>query len=142
MADITNAEMVEIIKEAKANARKGLVTKITDKKNLTTEDKFKMSLCRLFVRYANQHRLTTTEMHKLTGIEMSRLSEILHYKVKKFTIDRLLIYLNVLAKHSNRIKAHVQLLEQAMNLPVQTLQDTKKMCKEMKNIIKPAFNKK
>lgn len=127
-----NNEMLEIIKEAQTKAKKRQLTTITDKTHLTTEDKFKISLCRFFVQYLNEHKMKPIDLHKQTGIEQSRISEILHYKITKFTIDKLLGWLNVLAEYSPKIKEHLHFLEEAMSMPIMTVQKTKRLTKDIK----------
>lgn len=132
--NISNEEMLEIIKEAKTKAKKRQLTTISDKSQLSTEDKFKMSLCRFFVQYLNEHKMKPRELHDLTGIEQSRISEILHYKITKFTIDKLLSWLNILAEHSPQIREHLHFLEEAMNLPIQSVNKTKKLTSNIKKV--------
>jgi uncharacterized protein Smg (DUF494 family) len=74
------------------------------------------------------------DLHKQTGIEQSRISEILHYKITKFTIDKLLVWLNVLADYSPKIKEHLHFLEQAMSMPIMTVNKTKKLTRDIKKI--------
>lgn len=131
---ISNEEMIDIIKEAKQKAKKRQLTTISEKDHLTTEEKFKISLCKFFVQYINEHKMKPIDLHKQTGIEQSRISEILHYKISKFTIDKLLVWLNVLAKYSPKIKEHLHFLEEAMNLPILTVKQTKKLTKNIKQI--------
>ena len=131
---INNDDMLEIIKEAKNKAKKRQLTTISDKSHLTTEDKFKISLCKFFVQYLNEHKMKPMDLHKQTGIEKSRISEILHYKITKFTIDKLLGWLNILAEYSPKIKMHLSFLEEAMSMPIMTVQKTKKLTKDIKRI--------
>lgn len=131
---INNNEMIQIIKEAKAKAKKRQLTTISDKSQLTTEDKFKISLCKFFVQYLNEHKMKPMDLYKQTGIEKSRISEILHYKITKFTIDKLLGWLNVLAEYSPKIKMHLNFLEEAMSMPIMTVQKTRKLTKDIKRI--------
>ena len=74
------------------------------------------------------------DLHKQTGIEQSRISEILHYKITKFTIDKLLVWLNVLAENSPKIKEHLHFLEEAMNMPIMTVKKTKQLTKDIRKI--------
>jgi len=131
---IDNDEMLDILKEAKQKAKKRQLTTISDKSQLTTEDKFKISLCRFFVQYLNEHKMKPIDLHKQTGIEQSRISEILHYKITKFTIDKLLVWLNVLADYSPKIKEHLHFLEEAMSMPIMTVKKTKQLTRDIKKI--------
>jgi predicted XRE-type DNA-binding protein len=131
---IDNDEMLDILKEAKLKAKKRQLTTISDKSELTTEDRFKISLCKFFVQYLNEHKMKPIDLHKQTGIEQSRISEILHYKITKFTIDKLLVWLNVLAENSPKIKEHLHFLEEAMNMPIMTVKKTKQLTRDIKKI--------
>jgi predicted XRE-type DNA-binding protein len=131
---IDNDEMLDILKEAKQKAKKRQLTTISDKAQLTTEDRFKISLCKFFVQYLNEHKMKPIDLHKQTGIEQSRISEILHYKITKFTIDKLLVWLNVLAEYSPKIKEHLHFLEEAMNMPIMTVKKTKQLTRDIKKI--------
>jgi predicted XRE-type DNA-binding protein len=129
---IGNDEMIKMIKEAQLKAKKRQLTTITDKSMLTTEDKFKISLCKFFIQYLNEHKMKPIDLHKKTGIEQSRISEILHYKITKFTIDKLLGWLRILAEHSSKIKVHLRFLEEAMEVPMMTAARTKKLTRDIK----------
>ena len=129
---IDNDEMLDILKEAKQKAKKRQLTTISDKSQLTTEDRFKISLCKFFVLYLNEHKMKPIDLHKQTGIEQSRISEILHYKITKFTIDKLLVWLNVLAEYSPKIKEHLHFLEEAMSMPIMTVKKTKQLTKDIR----------
>lgn len=131
---IDNDEMLDILKEAKQKAKKRQLTTISDKSQLTTEDRFKISLCKFFVQYLNEHKMKPIDLHKQTGIEQSRISEILHYKITKFTIDKLLVWLNVLAEYSPKIKEHLHFLEEAMSMPIMTVKKTKQLTRDIKKI--------
>jgi predicted XRE-type DNA-binding protein len=129
---ISNTDMIKIIKEAHLKAKKRQLTSINDKSKLTTEDKFKISLCKFFVQYLNEHKMKPIDLHKKTGIEQSRISEILHYKITKFTIDKLLGWLRVLGEHSAKIKEHLRFLEEAMGMPMMTVERTKQLTRDIK----------
>lgn len=131
---IDNDEMLDILKEAKQKAKKRQLTTISDKSQLTTEDRFKISLCKFFVQYLNEHKMKPIDLHKQTGIEQSRISEILHYKITKFTIDKLLLWLNVLAEYSPKIKEHLHFLEEAMSMPIMTVKKTKQLTRDIKKL--------
>jgi predicted XRE-type DNA-binding protein len=136
---ISNDLMLDIVKEAKTKAKKRQLTTISDKSNLTTEDKFKISLCKFFVQYLNEHKMKPVDLHKQTGIEQSRISEILHYKITKFTIDKLLGWLNILADHSPKIREHLLFLEEAMNMPVLSVKKAKELTGNIKRISASAY---
>ena len=116
----------EYIKEAEKLSLKGELPKITNKEKLSTEDIFKISLCKLFVQYMNQNNIKPTKLHELTGIEKTRISEIINYKVTKFKIDQIIKNLRVLAEHSAEIKEHLILLECMISMPLKKVAETKK----------------
>jgi predicted XRE-type DNA-binding protein len=121
----------EYIKEAEKFAVKGELPKLTDKAKLSTEDIFKISLCKLFVQFMNQNKIKPTQLHELTGIEKTRISEIINYKVTKFKIDQLIKNLGVLAKFSPEIKEHLIYLESMIAMPLKKVAETKKITNSM-----------
>jgi hypothetical protein len=74
------------------------------------------------------------DLHTQTGIEQSRISEILHYKISKFTIDKLLTWLHRLAEYSPKIREHLLFLEEAMNVPMMSVKETKELTKSIRKI--------
>lgn len=132
--EVSNKEMMDIIKEAQRKAKKRELVTITDKSHLSTEDKFKISLCKYFVQYLNENNLKPIDLHKQTGLEQSRISEILHYKITKFTIDKLFSWLKLLSEHSPKIREHLILLEAMINVPIMSVRETKELTKNIKKI--------
>lgn len=128
----TNSEITEFINKTKKCNDK--LTHITDKKTLSTQDRFKLSLCKVFVRFMNEKRITATELNNLTKIPNSRISEISNYKIKLVTVDQLLKYLSTLGKHSPKVREHLCLLEQALELPMLKVSTAKKLARELKSI--------
>jgi predicted XRE-type DNA-binding protein len=131
---ISNKEIMDVIKDAQLKAKKRQLVTITDKLQLTTEDRFKLSLCKFFIQYLNENKMKPIELHIQTGIEKSRISEIIHYKIKKFTIDKLLVWLSILSEHSPKIREHLLFLEEAMNVPMMSVKDTKELTKNIRKI--------
>lgn len=132
--EISNEEIMDIIKDAQLKAKKRQLVTITDKSQLTTEDRFKISLCKFFVQYLNENKMKPIELHAQTGIEQSRISEILHYKITKFTIDKLLNWLNILSEYSPKIREHLLFLEEAMNVPMMSVKETKELTRNIRKI--------
>lgn len=128
----TNEEISKRIEKAKKESSK--LTHITNKEELSTEDKFKIGLCRHFVQYLNEERMRVTELSAKTDIPKTRLSEITNYKINKFTVDQLFKYLTILASISPRMKEYVNFLEQAVEVPALKVSDTKKLTKGLKEI--------
>jgi predicted XRE-type DNA-binding protein len=132
--EMINEEILDLIKEAQIKAKKRQLATITDKSQLSTEDKFKISLCKFFVQYLNENKMKPIDLHTQTGIEQSRISEILHYKISKFTIDKLLTWLHRLAEYSPKIREHLLFLEEAMNVPMMSVKETKELTKSIRKI--------
>lgn len=126
----SNKEVAKLIKDAIKNKKH--LTLITDKSNLSTEERIKRSLCKHFVQFANSRRMMIKDMSKLTNIPVTRLSEITNYKIKKFTVDQLIKNLTLLAEHDPQIKEYLVFLVQAADLPALKVTKTKKLIKEIK----------
>lgn len=127
MANLSNDDILDLIDEAKSQKKK--LAHITNKSKLSTQDKFKISLCRLFVEYMNEKRLTLKEFSEKTGIPNTRLSELTRYKIDLFNIDRILKYLDVLAKLSPKIREHLSMVEAVLDHPVMPVKEAKKLTK-------------
>ena len=61
-------------------------------KNAGPIDRFKYELCKLIVIYLHDHRMTQTEFSKKFNIDPARLSEVVHYRFDKFSIEKLFSY--------------------------------------------------
>lgn len=130
--DYTNEEILKRIEKAKKNKKK--LTHITDKLMLSTEDKMKISLCKHFVQFANDKRMTLTEMSKMSRIPLSRLSEITNYKINKFTVDQLIKNLNILAADAPRIREYLLFIEQAIDVPTLKVTETRKLTRGLREV--------
>ncbi len=60
--------------------------------NATPLDKTKYDLCKKLLVYMREHELTQRELAHLLGVVESRVSEVLHYRIQKITLDRLVKY--------------------------------------------------
>ena len=58
----------------------------------TALERTKYELCKLLLVYMRENDLTQRELAKRLGIVESRVSEVLHYRIKKLTLDRLYKY--------------------------------------------------
>ena len=128
----SNKEVVIRIDEAKKNYSK--LAHITDKTGLSTEDKMKISLCKHFVQFKNEKRLALKDMSELTGIPSSRLSDIVNYKIKLFTLDKLIHNLAILGNYDIRIKAYLEYASQVFEVPNLQVGPTKKLTKSIKDV--------
>lgn len=72
--------------------------------NASPVDALKHELCAEFVRYLMQHKLSQRELARAIGLAEPRVSEILHYRHGRFTIDHLMKYL---AKIKPRLRVRV-----------------------------------
>lgn len=125
----TNDVIIRRINKAVKDKKK--LTHFVDKSQLSTQDRVKWSLCRRFVQYAVENRLKLKEFSTLTKLPMSRLSEIMNYKINKFTVDQLLKNLSVLAEKDQRIYEYIKLFEQVAELPTLKVADTRKILKSV-----------
>ncbi len=126
----SNKELLARIKKAEANKKS--LTHITDKSDLSLEDKMKISLCKFFVQFAHAKKIKMSELSEITQIPATRLSEITNYKIRNFKVSQLLKYLSVLAEHDVHVRNHVELLEQTFALPLLKTSETKKLTKSIK----------
>lgn len=58
----------------------------------STLDRLKYDLAKQIVAYARTQRITQVELAGLLKIDPARVSEIVNYKIEKFTVDSLLSY--------------------------------------------------
>ena len=59
-------------------------------------DKIKYKLCEEFVKYCNEQELNQRELATKLGASEARVSEIVHYKYQRFTIDKLITLLSII----------------------------------------------
>lgn len=115
------------------DSKKTKLTHITGKSSLSIEDRVKVSLCKHFVRFANEKNMKSKDLSDLTGISASLLSEITKYQVKKFSIDILLKNLTILGEHSPRIMEYLIFIEKAIEAPALNITEMKKLTKEVES---------
>lgn len=60
-------------------------------------DHLKHDLCAQIIRYKQKKKLKQNELSELLGIHEARISEIVHYKIEKFTADKLLHFIEILS---------------------------------------------
>ena len=60
--------------------------------NARPSDKFKFELCKKLLTFMREERLTQRQLAEYLEVHESRISEIVHYKIDKLTVDRLLSY--------------------------------------------------
>jgi predicted XRE-type DNA-binding protein len=130
--NMTNEDVSKRI--TKAIKEKAKLTHLTGKKELSTEDKFKIGLCRHFVQFANAKKMKLKDLAQLIEVPVPRLSEISNYKIKKFTVDQLLKNLSLLAAHDAAVRAYLSFLEEAIELPLLKTNETKKLTKKIRDV--------
>ncbi len=59
-------------------------------------DRAKFKACEAIVKFRRKNDLKQKDLAQRLGIDESRMSEILHYKIEGFTLDRLVSYAQVL----------------------------------------------
>lgn len=128
----TNDEIIKRIEKAAKDKKK--LTHITDKSQLSIQDKFKLSLCKHFVQYAVENRLRLKAFSEICKLPTTRLSEIMNYKINKFTVDQLLKNISILADKDVRIRAYLDLVEQVAELPTMKVSDTKKISSGVRQV--------
>lgn len=67
--------------------------------NASIVDIVKYKACEMIIRYRQSSDLKQKELAIILKIDESRMSEILHYKIEKFTLERLIGYTNILYPH-------------------------------------------
>lgn len=65
-------------------------------------ERIKQGLCEVVVRYCQEHDLSQRDLAKILEVSESRVSEMVHYRIEKLTIDRLV-------KHLAKLKRTVKL---------------------------------
>lgn len=59
----------------------------------TPTEKLKWDLCAQFIRFRRENDISQRALAKMIGISEARMSEILHYRFKRYTVDHLMKYL-------------------------------------------------
>src|SRR5690606_8436272 len=62
--------------------------------NATKVEKLKYELCRKFVIYLHEKKITQAELAKELKMDRARLNEIVKYKIENFTLDKLIEFTN------------------------------------------------
>lgn len=132
MRKISNKEMIKIEKRVRKESKN--LTHVTDKSDLSVEDRMKLNLCKQFVRYGNSKRMPLKDLAKLVGVPIQRMSEITNYKIKIFKIDKLIEYLTQLSKHDQKIKEFLNLLEQTTDIRAPSVSSVRKITREISEL--------
>jgi predicted XRE-type DNA-binding protein len=133
----TNDELLKRINRARKNKTK--LTHISDKSELSLEDRLKISFCKHFVQFANDQRMMIKDISKITGIPITRLSEITNYKISKFTVGQLIKNLSLLAEHDPKLQEYLLFIQEAADLPILKVKETRELTKKIAEKTKNAF---
>ncbi|MBF0363857.1 MAG: XRE family transcriptional regulator [Oligoflexia bacterium] len=64
--------------------------------NATTIEIVKYKTCEMIIRYRHSSEIKQKELAKILNIDEPRMSELLHYKIENFTLERLIGYVLIL----------------------------------------------
>lgn len=123
----TNKQILEIEESAKKRSKD--LVHITDKSDFSIEDKIKFGLCKHFVQYLVTNDTNLKKMAAMMDVPVPRLSEITNYKFQKYTVDKLINYLEKLAQHDNETKEYLRFFSKVAEMRVPSLSQSKKLNK-------------
>lgn len=83
--------------------------------NATPIEKMKWDICREILIFKKSMNFTSKKMGELMLVDKSRTSEILHYKIERFTLDRLLHCMLSLKGMNAIIDRKIEALFSALN---------------------------
>lgn len=129
MKKLTNEQILKIEESARKNKKH--LTHITDKSKLSTQDTVKLGLCKHFVQFSVSRRLKSKDVARLVDIPPSRMSEIINYKITKFTVDQLLKFLSALAEHDAQVREFLKFFGKAAELPTLSVATTKRLTRDL-----------
>jgi predicted XRE-type DNA-binding protein len=69
--------------------------------NAHLADRIKQNLCSKIVEYRIKNKITQKDLAEKLGVDEPEMSRILHYKIDRYSIDRLVGYLEVLYPNVN-----------------------------------------
>ena len=103
----------EIEKKSKANKNFGSVS-LSPK--ATQVEKMKYAIARDLVMFRTMSGMNQVEMAKLIGINKSRINEILHYRISKFSLDTLVQYLFTLKGRVNEVDKRIENISDSFDI--------------------------
>jgi len=130
MKRYTNEQLLKIEENAKKNKKD--LTHLTDKSKLSAQDIVKLGLCKHFVQFSVSKKMKSKDIAKLVGEPPSRMSEVINYKISKFTVDQLLKFLSALAEHDAQIREYLVFFGKAAELPALPIAATKRLTRDLK----------
>ena len=78
--------------------------------NASEIEKMKFSIARDILIFKLKSKTTQTDMAKIMGVSKSRVSEILHYRLSKYSLDTLLKYLFALKGHVKETDRRIEVI--------------------------------
>ncbi len=127
----SNEAVIKMVEQA--TRRKKKLTHITEKSKLSTQDLVKLGLCRHFVQFTVSKGLKLKQVAKMISMPIPRVSEIINYKISKFTVDQLLKNLSALGEHDREIKEFLVFFSQAAELPTLAVGKTRQLTRDLKD---------
>lgn len=127
----SNQEVIKLVERSRREKLK--LTHITDRSKLSVEDKVKIGLCKRFVQFAESNGLLLKDVARLIDIPVPRISEIVNYKITKFSVDQLLKNLSRLSAHDPRIREYLLFLEQAIEVPTLSVAQTRRLTRDLRS---------
>ena len=64
--------------------------------NAPLSDRVKFALCKELVKFINATEISQKEFAKILKINETEMSRVLHYKIERYTIERLMSYVEVI----------------------------------------------
>jgi predicted XRE-type DNA-binding protein len=126
----TNEEVLKILKIVERESKRGNIAQALPF-DATYEKKIKWALCGLFVRYMIKSNISLTRLSLILEIPKTRMSDFKNYKLERYTIDKILFYVNKLAEIDPPTREHLNLMLIVLRSPVRSVKDSKKLEKEL-----------
>ena len=90
---------IELDKKVKAKFKNESFGSIGLSPDASEIEKMKFSIARDIIIFKMKSEISQTDMAKIMGVSKSRISEILHYRLSKYSLDTLIKYLFALKGH-------------------------------------------
>ena len=97
----TKKEEEKFIKEVKEGKVEG---SFVLPRNASHKERIKFKLCEDFLLYLKEHDMSQKELADFLGIDKARVSDIIHYRTKDYTLDRLVDWHEKLFPDADSIK--------------------------------------
>ena len=78
--------------------------------NATDIEKMKFSIARDIIIFKLKSEISQNDMAKIMGVSKSRVSEILHYRLSKYSLDTLIKYLFTLKGHLRETDRRIEVI--------------------------------